>query len=750
MKKPLRTFLASTLLVVLAQQASAEAPPFFNNFGMQAPPPPPPIWNNTQAPIMWADCVPVPESVANKMVPTPMPAALPLPPLGPFFNSPPPAPIAFPMPPVAAASPVVAPVKCDDSAKNELLALKQHYDKAAAASKGKISSMEQSLADTQNQLADSRAIIETLTKEQSESADQVASFEQKTKQLEEKTASALSSSKEEITKLKAKLADFDSANKSLESKLATLEANSGAQARKLMVLGQSASELTALQSAYKARNDEVTVLKEKIKEFDNANKSLQSKLGALESNAGAQARKLTALGQSETELTALQSAYKARNDENAELKKKLAELSNVNKTLQSKVGSLEASAGSQARKLNALGQSATELGALQSAYKARNDENVELKKKLAELSNLNKTLQSKVGSLEASAGSQARKLTALGQSATELGALQSAYKARNDENVELKKKLAELSNVNKTLESKVGSLEASAGSQARKLNALGQSATELTALQAAYRMLNDGTAELKAKLAEAENKLATNAGAVESCNAEIIDLKSKLANIDAEKNKSLAALEASKSELNGLKESCKKLGAANDDLSKKLADATADGDKDGVLDHSDKCLNSPAGSEVNAQGCPNIDDADKDGVADAADMCPSTSAGSKVNEFGCGSTENITLEGVNFITGSANLTTESLPVINAAAATIKKNPSLKLEISGHTDNQGGSALNESLSQRRANSVMIELIKQGVEASRLVAKGYGDQKPIADNNTAEGRKSNRRVELKIRP
>ena len=690
MKKPLRTFLASTLLVVLAQQASAEAPPFFNNFGMQAPPPPP-IWNNTQAPIMWADCVPVLESVANKMVPTPMPAALPLPPLGPFFNSPPPAPIAFPMPPVAAASPVVAPVKCDDSAKNELLALKQHYDKAAAASKGKISSMEQSLADTQNQLADSRAIIETLTKEQSESADQVASFEQKTKQLEEKTASALSSSKEEITKLKAKLADFDSANKSLESKLATLEANSGAQARKLMVLGQSASELTALQSAYKARNDEVTVLKEKIKELDNANKSLQSKLGALESNAGAQARKLTALGQSETELTALQSAYKARNDENAELKKKLAELSNVNKTLQSKVGSLEASAGSQARKLNALGQSATELGALQSAYKAR-----------------------------------------------------------NDENVELKKKLAELSNVNKTLESKVGSLEASAGSQARKLNALGQSATELTALQAAYRMLNDGTAELKAKLAEAENKLATNAGAVESCNAEIIDLKSKLANIDAEKNKSLAALEASKSELNGLKESCKKLGAANDDLSKKLADATADGDKDGVLDHSDKCLNSPAGSEVNAQGCPNIDDADKDGVADAADMCPSTSAGSKVNEFGCGSTENITLEGVNFITGSANLTTESLPVINAAAATIKKNPSLKLEISGHTDNQGGSALNESLSQRRANSVMIELIKQGVEASRLVAKGYGDQKPIADNNTAEGRKSNRRVELKIRP
>ena len=72
MRKPLRTLLASTLLVVLTQQASAEAPRFFNNFGLQAPPPPP-AWN-AQAPIMWADCLPVPENVANKMVATPMPA----------------------------------------------------------------------------------------------------------------------------------------------------------------------------------------------------------------------------------------------------------------------------------------------------------------------------------------------------------------------------------------------------------------------------------------------------------------------------------------------------------------------------------------------------------------------------------------------------------------------------------------------------------------------------------------------------
>jgi OOP family OmpA-OmpF porin len=642
MRKPLKTLLASTLLVVLAQQVSAEAPPFFNSFGMQAPPPPS-AWNS-QAPIMWADCVPVPENVANQMVATPMPmgnGALPLPPLGPFFNSPPPppAPMMFPMPPLAAAP--VVPANCDNSAKDELLTLQQHYDKAAAASKEKITGMEQTLADAQNQLADSRVIIEKLTKEQSATSN--------------KAASEVNASKEEITKLKAELAAFDSSNKSLKSKLGAMESSSGAQARKLTALGQSSSKLVALQSAYKARNDEVALLKAKLAKLDNANKSLKSKFGALESSAGSQARKLTALGQSATELTALQSAYKARNDENAELKKKLLELSNANKTLQSKMGSLESNAGSQARKLNALGQSATELTALQSAYKARNDENAELK---------------------------------------------------------------------------------------NKLSALGQSATELTALQTAYRMLNDGSAELK-------TKLANSVGAVEACNSEIIDLKSKLANLDDEKNKSLAALDTSNNELNGLKESCKKLGTANDDLAKKLADATADGDKDGVLDHSDKCPSSPAGSDVNAEGCPNIDDADKDGIADAADMCPSSVAGSKVNDFGCGPSESITLEGVNFITGSSSLTAESLPILNAAATTIKKNSGLQLEISGHTDNQGGSAINKSLSQRRANSVMIHLIKEGVEASKLIAKGYGDQNPIADNKTAAGRKSNRRVELKIR-
>ena len=89
-----------------------------------------------------------------------------------------------------------------------------------------------------------------------------------------------------------------------------------------------------------------------------------------------------------------------------------------------------------------------------------------------------------------------------------------------------------------------------------------------------------------------------------------------------------------------------------------------------------------------------------------------------------------------------------MPIINAAASTIKKNPNFNIEIAGFTDNQGLAYVNKKLSKRRANSVMIELIKQGVDANRLTANGYGEKYPVTDNKTETGRADNRRVELKI--
>ena len=106
----------------------------------------------------------------------------------------------------------------------------------------------------------------------------------------------------------------------------------------------------------------------------------------------------------------------------------------------------------------------------------------------------------------------------------------------------------------------------------------------------------------------------------------------------------------------------------------------------------------------------------------------------------------VTLEGVYFDTDKATLKPESDPAILAAASLLKHYSDLVLEVQGHTDSQGDDNYNLDLSSRRAASVVAALVASGVEKERLVAKGFGEQVPVADNSTAEGRAENRRVEL----
>jgi len=106
----------------------------------------------------------------------------------------------------------------------------------------------------------------------------------------------------------------------------------------------------------------------------------------------------------------------------------------------------------------------------------------------------------------------------------------------------------------------------------------------------------------------------------------------------------------------------------------------------------------------------------------------------------------LTLEGVNFDNDSAKLRPESIAILDNAAATLKEWGEVKVEVAGHTDSVNSDAYNLRLSQRRAEAVRAYLIKQGVAADRLTAKGYGEANPVADNKTADGRYQNRRVEL----
>lgn len=106
----------------------------------------------------------------------------------------------------------------------------------------------------------------------------------------------------------------------------------------------------------------------------------------------------------------------------------------------------------------------------------------------------------------------------------------------------------------------------------------------------------------------------------------------------------------------------------------------------------------------------------------------------------------IITHGINFDYNKATITPESMGTLNMIVQVMKDNPDLKFEVGGHTDGDGSDSYNLTLSQQRADAVMGQLIKMGIDASRLTAKGYGKTKPISDNNTPEGKANNRRVEF----
>jgi len=179
-----------------------------------------------------------------------------------------------------------------------------------------------------------------------------------------------------------------------------------------------------------------------------------------------------------------------------------------------------------------------------------------------------------------------------------------------------------------------------------------------------------------------------------------------------------------------------------------------DSDKDGVCDGLDKCPNTPLGCIVDKDGCPI--DSDKDGVCDGLDKCPGTPAGVKVDKDGCPLPEIVekgrtTLE-VLFDFDKSTIKGNYSKDIDALADVMKKYEDLNVTIEGHTDNLNRSKnpnYNKKLSQRRADAVKKYLVeKSGINAKRLTAIGFGAEKPIASNETEEGRQKNRRVEAAV--
>lgn len=177
---------------------------------------------------------------------------------------------------------------------------------------------------------------------------------------------------------------------------------------------------------------------------------------------------------------------------------------------------------------------------------------------------------------------------------------------------------------------------------------------------------------------------------------------------------------------------------------------TIDTDGDGVVDSKDRCPGRPGLSIYD--GCP---DSDGDGLDDSRDRCPN-SAG-PVDTQGCPEVSasdrrilQIAMRSVQYESGSDAIKTESFNILRQIAEIMNRYPDFDLTIEGHTDNQGQAVDNQRLSEERAKACYTFLLNSGVQDSRMTYRGFGEARPIANNETISGRTLNRRVEFALVP
>jgi OOP family OmpA-OmpF porin len=183
-----------------------------------------------------------------------------------------------------------------------------------------------------------------------------------------------------------------------------------------------------------------------------------------------------------------------------------------------------------------------------------------------------------------------------------------------------------------------------------------------------------------------------------------------------------------------------------------------DKDNDGIVDSKDKCPDDAEDKDgfEDADGCPDPDN-DKDGILDKDDKCPNepeTKNGYQ-DEDGCPDEVPAqvkqfsgVVKGINFRRNSADIKATSFPLLKQAVIVFKDYPALRVEISGHTSNEGKREFNMKLSRKRAEAVKDYLVSAGIDEKRIGTVGYGPDKPIADNDTKEGTEKNRRIEFRL--
>ncbi len=183
--------------------------------------------------------------------------------------------------------------------------------------------------------------------------------------------------------------------------------------------------------------------------------------------------------------------------------------------------------------------------------------------------------------------------------------------------------------------------------------------------------------------------------------------------------------------------------------------AGEDRDGDGIRAAADRC---PEVAGSGPDGCPTATtDSDGDGILDAVDLCPREKERKNGIDDSDGCPDELpealtavegVLVGVVFATGSTTLSPTALERVRKLVGTLARYPGIRIELVGHTDDQGEPEANRVLSTRRAEAVRDAMVRLGIDAARIDVRGAGEDEPIASNATAPGRAENRRIEISL--